>query len=142
MLVGNRQVQYIFLIIHIEDKIMTENLLEQLEDILSPHPKIKNEATMPAVAESKTLSDMLDIPKYNSSGKKDYMLIKKTNRIDMWDIQGWIIIDGVQYKIFSWCNFEALAEGDYKTADHLLYHLGFNTYDFEIKDRRNEVQYV
>jgi len=142
VLVGNGQTQYIIFILHIKDKIMTENLLEQLEDILSPHPKIKNEATMPAVVESKTLSDMLDIPKYNSSGKKDYMLIKKTNRIDMWDIQGWIIIDGVQYEIFSWCNFEALAEGDYKTADHLLYHLGFNTYDFEIKDRRNEVQYV
>ena len=142
MLVGNRQVQYIFLIIHIEDFIMTENLLEQLEDILSLHPKIKNEATMPAVAESKTLSDMLDIPKYNSSGKKDYMLIKKRHRTDRYDDKGWIIIDGVQYAIEYWLNFEALAEGDYRTADYLLDYLGFNTYDFEIKDRRNEVQYV
>lgn len=142
MLVGNRQVQYIFLIIHIEDLIMTENLLEQLENILSPHPKAKLEAIMPAVNESFGLPDTLIIPEYNSSGKKDYMLIKKTNRIDMWDIQGWIIIDGVQYEIFSWCNFEALAEGDYRTADYLLYHLGFKTYNFEIKDRRNEVQYV
>ena len=121
---------------------MTENLLEQLEDILSPHPKIKNEATMPAVADSKQLSDMLDIPKYNSSGKKDYMLIKKRHRTDRYDDKGWIIIDGVQYAIEYWLNFEALAEGDYRTADYLLDYLGFNTYDFEIKDCRNEVQYV
>ena len=121
---------------------MTENLIEQLENILSPHPKAKLEATMPAVNKSLDLPDTLIIPKYNSSGKKEYMLIKKTNRMDMWDIQGWIIIDGVQYKIFHWCNFEAFAEGDYKTADYLLSHLGFKTYDFEIKDRRNEVQCV
>ena len=120
---------------------MTENLLEQLKDILSLHPKIKNETTMPAIAESKTSTDS-NILKYKSNGKKDYMLIKKINRIDMWDIQGWIIIDRVQYIIKHWCNFEELAKGHYRTADYLLSNLGFNAHDFEIKDRRNEVQYV
>ena len=119
---------------------MTENLLEQLEVILSPYPKAKNEAVIPPVNEIKPPSDKIDMPKYNSSGKKDYTLVKKTDRIDRYDIKGWIIIDGIQYEIKYWLDFDALAEGHYRTADYLFTYLGFNTYNFEIKDRRNEIQ--
>lgn len=109
---------------------MIEDLLSNLENILIPNKDLKH------------LSDMPECNKYNSEGLQGYTIIKNTNRQGKYDVQGWIILDGLQYEIIYWCNIEALIQGDYKTVDYLITYLGLRTQDFEIKDLSSKQQWA
>lgn len=109
---------------------MIEDLLSDLENILLPN------------MDSKCKSDMPESIKYNSEGQQGYTIIKNTNRQGNYDVQGWIILNGLQYEIIYWCNIDALIQGDYKTADYLLTYLGLRIQDFEIKDLSTKQQRV
>lgn len=121
------------MIIPIEEATMIEDLLIDLENILLPYKKYNKKAAKKDIIETS-----ISIEPINN--KKDYTIKINTNRTDIYDSQGLIIIDGKEYDIAHWWNLEALIKGGYKATDYLLNYLGFNTDDFNIKDHTNEIQ--
>ncbi len=118
-----------------------------IDDILDEMTKMFYPDSMPETITNKekpaeTINTLNIAPRYNSSGKKDYHIIVKTNRSESDDIKGWIVIDGVEYAVDYFYNLGNCIKGDYKATDYILDGIGFDVRDFEVKDRTEETQWA
>ena len=118
-----------------------------IDDILDEMTKMFYPDYMPETITNKekpteTISHLNIAPHYNSSGKKDYHIIVKTNRSKSDDIKGWIVIDGIEYAVDYFYNLGNCIKGDYIAVERILLSIGFDVRDFEVKDRTEETQWA
>ena len=113
---------------------MIDDLINEMSKKFYPN---ENVSGINNIAEK---DELIKIPKYNSSGLKNYQIIKNPSRKDMYDIKGWVIIDEVEY-IIKWIyNIDNFIKGNYKAADYIFSSIGFDIRDFEIKDKSDEIK--